>query len=304
MRNFGKKVLFVANGRSTKLKKIERQLLRSQLKGYKLIKTTSAGELDKIIKDHYRGYDLIVGIGGDGTIHELINSMMSLDTDNLPHISVIPAGTANDFSKTLSFPASVAELEEAINKNLIKSTDIGELYFTNIKGNSQKKYFVNIADCGIGAAVVEEVNQNPSKWGGANITFFKAIINALRKYKNIEVVCETPDWRWKGFMKMFVIANGKTFGSGLMIAPHAKVNDGILAITIGGDISTYDYIKYLPQLKRGQKIVHPQLFYKEASFLKITSFERCPVEADGELIGFTPIEVKVIPGKINFLVLS
>lgn len=101
---------------------------------------------------------------------------------------------------------------------------------------------------------------------------------------------------------MFAAANGKYFGSGLMIAPHARTDDGILAVTIAADISTYDYIISLPSLLLGKKINHPQVFYKEARSLRLISSQRCPIEADGEVIGFTPAEFTVLEKRLRFLI--
>lgn len=297
------KILFLINGKSKKLKKIKKQLSTTNLPDYEVIITEKAKSSTAIIESCCKGYTHIVAIGGDGTIHEVINGIMATADEEQPILSVIPAGTANDFAKSLNFPASVAEFAKALKKQVIKKIDIGELDFTDENGKNRKAWFNNIADIGIGAAVVEEVNRQPQK-SNANIAFFKAILKAFRKYKNIPIYCEADDWQWEGQIKMFVVANGKYFGSGLCIAPHANLEDGKFAVTIGGDLSTKDYIFNLPLLKGGKKIQHPQLYYKETKEIKITSTQRCPVEADGELLGFTPISIKMLSKRLKVMVLK
>ncbi|MGK7389228.1 MAG: diacylglycerol/lipid kinase family protein [Candidatus Cyclobacteriaceae bacterium M2_1C_046] len=297
------KILFLINGKSKKLNKIKKQLSKADITDHEVIITEKARSAKAIIEKCCSQYSHVVAIGGDGTIHEVINGIMASEDDQKPLFSAIPAGTANDFAKTLTFPASIKEFSKVLENPVVKNIDIGELTFTNFNGNPEKAWFNNIADIGIGAAVVEEVNLLPKKLN-ANIAFFKSIIKAFRKYKNIPVYCEADGWDWQGQIKMLVIANGKYFGSGLCIAPHASIDDGKFAITIGGDLSTKDYIFNLPLLKRGKKVQHPQLFYKEAKEIKITSPQRCLLEADGEIIGLAPISIKILPQRLGVMVLK
>lgn len=294
------RVLFLINGKSRKLKKIKKQLSQTSIKNFDIVVTEKEKTTTKIVEEQGFNYSHLIAIGGDGTIHEAINGLMKLEENKRPVLSVIPAGTANDFAKTLSFPSSVSELSLAIEKGVTRNIDIGEIIFSDEEGKEKKEWFNNIADVGIGAAVVEQVNVQP-RGLNANIAFFRAIIKAFRKYKNIPVKCQTEDWTWEGKIKLFVIANGKYFGSGLAIAPDAEPDDGKFAITIGADLSTRDYIRNLPQLKRGKKINHPQLFYKEAKQIKISSSEQCMIEADGEFIGYAPATIKILPKALKVL---
>lgn len=298
------KVLFIAHGKSNRLKKIEKQLLQNHFPEFQLIKTSKASEAVNIAYDNSLDYSHIVAIGGDGTLHEVINGVMGrIGEEKGPVIGFMPGGTANDFAKSLNFPNSINSLAKAIEANNLSSCDIGIINYHTESGEKKNRWFINIADAGIGAMVVNEVNLQPKLWG-PNIAFFRAIIKSFRKYRNVPVHCEADEWKWEGRMKMIIAGNGKYFGSGLCIAPHAIVNDGKLAITIGADISTMDYIKYLPILKKGGRINHTQLFYKEARSLKITSSETCAIEADGEWLGYTPVEIKLLPQRLRFLTSS
>ena len=296
------KILFLINGKSRRLKKIKHQLSSATLPDHQVIITEKARTSKEIIEKNKHDFTHIIAVGGDGTVHEVINGIMArADEKKLPVLSVIPAGTANDFCKTLSFPETIPELIYLLENPVIKKIDLGLISYIDSDGNPQDTWFNNIADIGIGAAVVGHVNSQP-KYLNANIAFFKAIIKAFRTYQNIPIRCETDDWKWEGIMKMLVVANGKYFGSGLCIAPHAEIDNGKLAVTIGGNISTLDYIKNLPLLKKSKKIHHPQLWYKEAKEIKITSSEKCAVEADGELLGYAPLTIKIVPKQLNVLV--
>ena len=259
------------------------------------------GEAMKIAEENAPKYSHIVAIGGDGTLHEVVNGLLKgVKVGKTPIVSLIPAGTANDFAKTLPFFKNATQLVQGLGNSKIVLCDVGLLAYRNEDGSEAERYFINIADAGIGAAVVNEVNNQPKKYG-ANVAFFRAILKAFRKYKNIRVHCTADDWEWGGKIKMLTMANGKYFGSGMMIAPQADISDGKMGVTIAANISTYDYIKNLPTLKSGGYIRHPQVFYKETTSLRLDSPEKCPIEADGEMIGFTPAQVTILPKRLRFL---
>lgn len=98
------------------------------------------------------------------------------------------------------------------------------------------------------------------------------------------------------------MANGKFFGSGMCIAPTASLNDKLLELIIIGDVSIIDYLKNLSRVKKGLKIEHKEVFYETVKSCKIKSLEKteCPIDMDGEFIGFTPIEVKLHSKSIFF----
>lgn len=302
MKKFNKKILFIVHGKKNKARKLESQLLKLPLPEFQLLKSTHPRQAIELAYDNCHLYSHVVAVGGDGTLHEVINGIMDrIGDDEGPVISLLPAGTANDFAKTIRFPVTIAAFYNALKANQQVLCDLGRIRYTSAEGVEKKSWFINIADAGIGPAVVEELDNQPALLG-ANITFFRAILKTFRLYRNIPVHCKADDWEWEGHIKTFAVANGKYFGSGLMIAPHARIDDGNFAITIGADINTSDYIKNLPMLKQGKKIIHPQVFYKETRSLKLTSPRRCPIEADGELIGFTPAEFTILKRRLRFLI--
>lgn len=242
------------------------------------------------------GREYIIAVGGDGTIHETVNGIMqSSNVDVI--LGVLPWGTANDFCKSAFTPTSIVGILAAIESDLHQEIDVGSLDY---QGKESSGYFVNIADLGIGAEVVQRVNSS-SKFFGPNLTFMSAIIQTFLTYKNQELAVKTPDWEWEGKANSLVIANGKFFGSGLCIAPDADLSDGQFDVVIIGDISIYDYLKNVRKIRAGKMIKHPEVFYKKASKLEVSCPVACGLEADGESLGYTPVEVRLEQHKIRIL---
>ena len=121
-------------------------------------------------------------------------------------------------------------------------------------------------------------------------------------YKRKRVKIESSIFNWEGNILILCLANGKYFGSGLGIAPHAKVNDGKLAVTLAGDISLIDYLKNLIRIRKCIQINHPHVIYKEVESCLIKPVgAECLIEADGEMIGKIPLKVSILPHEIKFL---
>ncbi len=121
-------------------------------------------------------------------------------------------------------------------------------------------------------------------------------------YKRSYVKFNSDEFRWDGKTLSMVIANGKYFGSGLCIAPDALISDGKFSIVILGDVTILDYLKNIHKVKKGIKITHPEVFYKQSEEVEIIPVESvCPIDVDGEFIGYAPARFTVIKGRINFL---
>ena len=299
------KLGFIINGKNGRKQRFDKEfrMVADQLQDYTvdIQVTKSTGDATHMARQMAdAGFTHIIAVGGDGTLNETINGIKKSAHPRCS-VGMLFYGTANDFAKTISPPKSLPLLIEAIKKDRSKRLDlglieqkIGDLYF--------KRYFINIADLGIGAQVVKKVNESRNLFG-ADFTFFSAIIRTFFDYSNQPVTCETEDWQWEGRINSLVIANGKYFGSGLCIAPQADPTDGKFAIVITGDITIKDYLKNLTDIRKGRVLDHPKVTYRSAQKLRITSPSlECLIEADGELVGGLPVVISIEKGAINFII--
>lgn len=251
--------------------------------------------------------DYIIAVGGDGTLHEVINGIMLYHQENpsknLPVVGVLPLGTANDFVKSTELKSGIDELLQLIKNQQYQRIDLGKLQcFGEDRATKITRYFINIADVGFGAHVVHKTNKGVSLFG-ANVTYTKAILSTFLSYKpKLITACIDGQTEQTSNTLSLIFAKGKYFASGLGIAPHAKLSDGELAITHIANVSMFDFLFYLRALKKCKKITHPEAKYFKAKRLEVSSEDKnAAVEADGEFIGYLPLKVEVIPEKINFL---
>lgn len=238
--------------------------------------------------------DIIVAVGGDGTIHEILNGILSVHS-NKPLLAILPNGTGNDFMRTRQHFKTPDEFVHSILSNKHESIDIGR-----ITSASSTHYFINIADIGFGGAVIHTLAKQRKIVGG-KFAYSLAILKTFFTYKKTVLKISAPGFMHQSATFMVIFCNGSIFGSGLTIHPGAKVNDGKLNVVIIGNVSLLDYLRYLPKLKKGKFIDHPEVHYLEYNEISVESHTPQWTETDGEIATSENIEVTLIPDCIELL---
>lgn len=249
------------------------------------------------------GTDYLIAAGGDGTMSEVINGIMQVEKSKRENLIVglYPFGSGNDFARTFKLSKKLSDLKNLILNNSTNLIDVGRIEYKNMKGENAVRYFNNITDIGLGAEVAKRVNEG-KKIYGPNFDFFKSTVLGFLNYKRKQLKIETENFNWRGRLLILCLANGKYFGSGLGIAPQAKVNDGKISITLAAEVSLIDYLKNLARIRKCLPINHPQIIYKEAASCSIEPIgKECLIEADGEMIGKIPLKATMLHKEINFL---
>jgi len=273
-----------------------------------LQRTAYKGHAHSLAKDAVeQGLNHIISVGGDGTLNEVLNGviaaskMSALQTlDNL-RIGILPYGAGNDFARGMGLSKSISDLKYAIEMDQWMVSDIGKMEFVDDCGIALSRYFINIADIGIGGIIAQKLSRT-TKWAGATLTYQMAILTTLFTYNHQKVKIRSDSFNYDGNIMGVIMANGQYFGSGLGIAPDAKINDGLLNLILIGPISILDYLLQIPKLKKSILIEHPQLSYKTIKEVQINHCEcPLPIDMDGEFVGFTPINLAVIPAQIKVL---
>ncbi len=296
------KISFIVKGLIKKKAKLLEEI-KTFFPGSQVFETSHAGHAVELAANAVKAnFTHIIAVGGDGTLSEVVNGMASTGNDSLPVLGLLSYGTANDFSKTAGLDGSVKQLKELLFKNSVSKIDIGHVKFLGMDRLPAERFFINIGDIGIGGYIVENINKSKKKLG-ADMTFFLETLKGLFRYKKTKVKCRFNGFEWEGNTLSIVIANGKYFGSGLCISPDSTITDGKFGIVILGNVTVIDYLKNLSKIKRGEKMQHAEVFYKEANEIDIIPEESsCSIDLDGEFIGYAPATFKIIPARINFLI--
>ena len=239
--------------------------------------------------------DILLVIGGDGTLNEVVNGLCASSGKN-PKIFLLPGGTGNDFHR--NFLAS--DLSTQSPTNLF--SQMGErVYIACLQTNTETRYFLNIADVGFGGSVVRELNLLRNKFG-SGFSYFIAIIRTFFKYKKPVLTLTFNGIERTQKFFMLAICNGPVFGNGLIVSPGTNPRDKQFGLVILGDVSMIDYLRHLPNLWRGKRIKHPEIKYETTDEVTISSsLGDVSAETDGEFISSTTFHVSFHTEMLEFL---
>jgi diacylglycerol kinase (ATP) len=248
------------------------------------------------------GYRCLLAVGGDGTINEVANGILFSENPGNTILGVVNEGTANAFKMSLGLGEERTDLGLSWKTHRPVKIDVGMINCQR-QGKQAKHYFVNEVSVGLPAEVVRKWNHIPGSYSKKlnllmrTITGYLTLINSKNKRLNIEIVNNTETGRFC----TVVIANGKYFADGMIIAPNATLDDGLLDSIMIGDISMYDLIKIRPKLYDGTHIHHEKFKETKVSEISIESEEKLIIEADGDIVGEGPVSIRVVPSALNVL---
>ena len=249
------------------------------------------------------GYHYIIAVGGDGTVNEVANGILSSTNSDKVILGIVSAGTACSFARSLGIAqdyVSACSLLTGQGRALI---DVGVVQCWS-QGRPLQRFFVNAADVGFGAAIVDTWKRLPNRFDH-NINYILRTVEGFRSlfiHRNkwiklrvgnkVETICSCA----------VVVANGRYFAGRMQIAPHARLDDGLLDVVIVGDVSKSELLKIWPTLYSGSHIKHPKIRVKKTTTVIIESDEQLLVEADGEILGEGPASFWVIPSALTIVV--
>jgi len=245
-------------------------------------------------------FDVILSAGGDGTLHQIVNGILTSQNKKNPTVGIIPLGTGNDFARTCGIRLDVNQLIQFLEKNKSELIDIGHVNCIDQDGKAIARYFINACSLGMGPEVVKRLKKSDRSLG-PSLTYLKAITSTFFTHKPQEVFVKSASWEWKGKARVLAIANGKSFGNALYIAPDADPNDGQFNTFVAGDLPLWKFLLYLQTIKSGKKLKDPKITYGKLDSLELTAPERCAIEAEGEAVGFLPARISLLSSCINFL---
>lgn len=288
-----------------------RRALGSRLAGEAAF-TTAPGEVSGLAREALRsGCERLLVVGGDGTFSEAINGFFGTDGQPVnPEAVLVPVtcGTGGDFCRTAGTPILKARGTAALARHLVRSEDVqaidvGRVIYTRGDGGRQGRYFLNVASLGMGAAVDRRVRQSPlPAWLGGRATFFVAIAQVMLHYRNAPVMLEV-DGRPVGKVRVrsVAVANGRFFGSGLEVAPQARLDDGHLDVVVLGDFSASAFVRHIGKLYAGTHLALEKVHLFRGRSISASSPKEVDLDIDGEPIGRLPATFEVVPRALRIL---
>ena len=239
------------------------------------------------------GYDGFCCIGGDGTLNEVINGLLTRKDRLKFPIGLITGGTGNSFMHDLDCLDPI----EAANKIISDKRRFIDVFSCNTDG----KTFYGFNILGWGIPTDANILADKLRWMGPQRYNFASIIEVLRHKKRFARVIIDNNSIGADFA--FIIGcNTIHTGKGMRMAPLARLNDGLIDLIIVRKVSRFKLLKLFPKVFSGKHIGDPGVDYRQVKQFKIMSEDKSQLNLDGEVLGSTPVEVKILPKEVEILI--
>jgi diacylglycerol kinase (ATP) len=279
------------------------EYLRAAGLSVEYIFTREAGQApslaEKAIKE---GYRRIIAVGGDGSGHEVVNGIMQ--QKHIPSSEIeyglLPLGTGNDWVKTYKISRRKQDWVKMLRSGSTQVQDVGRITY-QYEGRQEKRYFVNVVGLAYDAFVVHEL----VKRGGqmTRLRYLGMVLECLWKYHLQEADVWVDGKHYTNKYYTINIGNARYSGGGMRLVPHALPEDGLFAVTLAGPLTKMGVLTNLHRLYNGKIGTHPKIEVLKGKKLLIKGKgEPLLVEADGEFLGETPVEMEVVEGALKVIV--
>jgi diacylglycerol kinase (ATP) len=259
--------------------------LNTNLFNYKIIYTTHAGHGTEIAREAVsKKIQLVVAVGGDGTINEIATSLIGSDTA----LGIIPMGSGNGFARHLGIPLKIRKAIEHLNSCEIKKVDTGQINNTP---------FLCTAGIGFDAHISKVFAEHDSR---GFKTYLKSTINEFKEYKPREYTYQTNGHEQKIKAFALTMANASQYGNNTLISPNSSIEDGEMEFCI---LSPFPVTAFpIIGLRLFNGSIQKSKFYKQERFTEATikSSKDEWVHVDGEPVKMgKEFKVYVIPRSLS-----
>lgn len=242
------------------------------------------------------GVDVVVAVGGDGTVHEVANGLLRTphgDGGRRTALAVVPAGSGNDFVKQLGIRPEPESAARLVSAGVVRRVDAGRV---------GDRFFVNGVGVGFDARVAMEARR--IRWLRGTPLYALALLRVLRGYRAQRMRVEVGGREIRHTeLTLVTVANGPCCGGGFWLCPDATLDDGILDVLIAERTSRTRILGFLGSALRGTHLGRPEIELEHAQVVTITGDEGLPVHADGEILPpVRTIEIRIVPGALPVVV--
>ncbi|HUE99628.1 MAG TPA: diacylglycerol kinase family protein [Anaerolineales bacterium] len=225
-----------------------------------------------------QGYDMVIAMGGDGTVHEVVNGLMEIPEEKRPILGVVPVGSGNDFAYATNIPQkSDHALVHALNHESSR-VDLGLMR----DEHGKMEYFDNTLGIGFDTVVTIRSHKLPVLRGF--LMYLTAVIQTIFLNHNaITMQIETDDQKWEQSNLLLTMCNGPREGGGFMMAPEAKIDDGILHYAMIKSVSRPMMFRLIPEVMNGTHGRFKQVTMGSCKTMSISANRPMYIHADGEI---------------------
>ncbi len=273
------------------------------------VHTRGPGDATRLAREALEaGAEQVVAIGGDGTINEVVNGFFKDGRPVAPEaaLGLLPFGTGGDFRKTVHVPKDVERAAAILASGRRRRIDLGMLEYTTDDGGRARRIFANIASFGISGVVDRLVNESSKRLGG-RLSFMVGTAKATMSYTNqrVRLVFDNDSGSAvEMLINTVAIANGRYFGGGMRIAPHAELDDGLFDVVALGDLGLRDFVLHGRRIYAGTHLGMDKISHRRARRIDAEPIgsDRVELDVDGETPGRLPATFQVVPQALNLVI--
>src|ERR1044072_5272522 len=265
--------------------------LRSHFGAFRVVFTKQRGDAAALANEAARkGAKVIIACGGDATISEVANGILSSGKD--VELGILPSGTGGDFRRTLEIPTRSRDAARILRTGRTVRIDVGRVSYIDQNGNVATRYFVGVASCGMSTRVIERVKDDKA-------SFATALLKTAMQNAPVRLVVQLDDAHDRHLtVSNLCIANARYFGGGMKIAPNANLTDGKFDVIGVGDLSALKIFTSAPRVYLGSHLSMPEVSHALARKVSVRPADHdneVALEVDGELPGRLPATFQIIP---------
>lgn len=242
---------------------------RAEARGWRWVWCDGKEEASRLARDAAsRGIERVVAAGGDGSIHEVVQELMA--TDRRPVLGVLPLGTGNDLARSLGLPLDAVDAFEV----LIRAERVRAIDVARVDLDGHHRWLVNVSAAGFAGAVDEALDEDSKKrWGP--LSYLRAALEVLAELP-VHDVAVRVDGRWVNHVRTVgvMVANGRTCGGGMRVAPTADLEDGLLDVTLVEEGSALELAGVGAALRTGASLSHDRVHHHVAARIEVTADHR------------------------------
>jgi len=294
------KIALIANSRSSGIYKnnlmpdLEKKLKQHKI-GFDLLRTQYHGHATELVRRiSVNNYDAIVSMGGDGTNFQVLNAVLKYHADaNLPPLGILPSGRGNSFAKDLQ----IYGVEDGI-AALARQTTL-EVDVCRFSQKETKHYFVNL----MGLGFVTDVAKTAArfKWA-ADVSYVIGVFHRLLRLTFHQMEMEIDGEVISGPNCFVEICNSKYTGGNMLMAPGAKVDDGLFDAVVVSPLSRMSLIATFPKIFKGTHGENPAVRFIKGKSATVYTEPQKALLPDGEIFGITPTEITILPHLVKYFI--
>ena len=229
-------------------------------------------------------------VGGDGTTSLAANQILKTEWSRRPVLAILPGGTGGDLLRTFGL-SDLEETARHLLSDAVYPIDVGRL-----EGEWGVRYFVNVAQAGVGAAAAITAHHMSRSWGKGRYPL--AFLRRLPGFPSARLSIRMPSRVHEGNGLAAIFANGQFFAGGWNVAPRSSLNDGRLDLQLIDCKKSYA-VRLVPKIIKGVHLTDSAVRRYATESFELVTTPIWPIEADGDPVGNTPVSVSVVPGALD-----